>query len=141
MARSRGAVQLDSATAALGRKCSNPSCLQREGVAELRAAGRGGGGGGAAGGGAAFKRCGACKSVVYCSAHCQSTHWRDGHKKECAVLAAAWKQQQEEEAAAVAAALADGDRGGEDTDSAAATPSPEAAATVPISDSFLTELD
>ncbi|KAG2445917.1 hypothetical protein HXX76_000520 [Chlamydomonas incerta] len=147
VARSRGAVQLDSATAALGRKCSNPSCLQREGVAELRAAGRGGGGSGAGagGGGAAFKRCGACKSVVYCSAHCQSTHWRDGHKKECAALAAAWKAQQEAEAAAVAAALASGEDGEEGppavAPAAAPAPPPPPAAAGPIADSFLTELD
>ncbi|KAG2452482.1 hypothetical protein HYH02_002721 [Chlamydomonas schloesseri] len=142
VARSRGAVQLDSATAALGRKCCNPSCLQREGVAELRAAGRGGGAGGGAGGagaGAAFKRCGACKSVVYCSAHCQSTHWRDGHKKECAALAAAWKQQQEAEAAAVAAALAAGEDGedgaapGSATSAAPDSAPPSAPAAAPAS--------
>ncbi|KXZ55983.1 hypothetical protein GPECTOR_2g1535 [Gonium pectorale] len=116
VARSRAAVQLEGATAALGRKCSNPSCLQREGVAALQQ-----GGGGA---GAGFKRCGACKSVLYCSAHCQSTHWRDGHKKECAKLAEAWRQQQlqqqqqqQEEQPSVGSAAADtpsngGDSGG-----------------------------
>ncbi|GIL70094.1 hypothetical protein Vretifemale_934 [Volvox reticuliferus] len=99
VARSRGAVQLESATAAtMGRKCANPSCLQREGLLALQQRHhhhQPPGGAAAAG----FKRCGACKSVFYCSAHCQSTHWRDGHKKECPQLAEAWRRQQEQEQA------------------------------------------
>lgn len=81
-------ASLDSSTARnFGRKCSNPSCMIREGIAELK--------------GKAFKRCSACKSVFYCSEHCQRTHYRDGHKKECLKLAEALKalelRQREEE--------------------------------------------
>ncbi|GIL47670.1 hypothetical protein Vafri_4431 [Volvox africanus] len=101
VARTRGAVQLESATAAtMGRKCANPSCFQREGLLALQQRhhnhdhDHNQAGSAAAGG---FKRCGACKSVVYCSTHCQSTHWRDGHKKECPQLAEAWRRQQEQE--------------------------------------------
>ena len=69
---------LDSSTArSFGRKCSNPSCMIREGIAELK--------------GKAFKRCSACKSVFYCSEHCQRTHFRDVHRKECLALAASLK--------------------------------------------------
>ncbi|EFJ50695.1 hypothetical protein VOLCADRAFT_103774 [Volvox carteri f. nagariensis] len=101
VARSRGPVQLESATSAtMGRKCANPSCLQREGLLALRQRqqqqGTAGGGGGGNGNGV-FKRCGACKSAFYCSAHCQATHWRDGHKKECALLAEAWQRQLQEQ--------------------------------------------
>jgi hypothetical protein len=32
-----------------------------------------------------FLRCARCKLVWYCSAHCQRTHWRDGHSKACAL--------------------------------------------------------
>ncbi|CAJ2641100.1 unnamed protein product [Trifolium pratense] len=31
----------------------------------------------------ATARCAQCKSVRYCSAHCQTVHWRQGHKFEC----------------------------------------------------------
>lgn len=66
VARTRTPVQLDSATAAtMGRKCANPSCMQREGLLALKQQHLSGNGGGG------FKRCGACKSTFYCSAHCQ----------------------------------------------------------------------
>ncbi|GLI58996.1 hypothetical protein VaNZ11_000819 [Volvox africanus] len=102
VARSGAAVQLESATAVtMGRKCANPSCLQREGLLALQQRhhhnhnhNHNETGGPAAGG---FKRCGACKSVFYCSTHCQSTHWRDGHKKECSQLAEARRRQQEQQ--------------------------------------------
>ncbi len=78
VARSRAAVALAGATEALGRKCSNPSCLQREGLMALK----GGQGAGQGQGAGSFKRCGACKSVAYCSAHCQVGEgwrgWREG---------------------------------------------------------------
>jgi hypothetical protein len=32
-----------------------------------------------------FLRCGRCKKTLYCSQHCQRTHWRDGHKLACTV--------------------------------------------------------
>ena len=59
----KGVVALDSS--AKGRKCDNRTCLQHETAR------------------AKFKRCGGCKLAFYCSAHCQKTHWRDGHSKEC----------------------------------------------------------
>ncbi|GAU23687.1 hypothetical protein TSUD_304620 [Trifolium subterraneum] len=31
----------------------------------------------------ATARCAQCKSVRYCSTHCQTVHWRQGHKFEC----------------------------------------------------------
>ncbi|CAI8599164.1 unnamed protein product [Vicia faba] len=31
----------------------------------------------------ATARCAKCKSVRYCSTHCQTVHWRQGHKLEC----------------------------------------------------------
>ncbi|CAL5204609.1 unnamed protein product [Lathyrus oleraceus] len=31
----------------------------------------------------ATARCAKCKSVRYCSTHCQTVHWRQGHKFEC----------------------------------------------------------
>ncbi|PRW57503.1 putative splicing factor 3A subunit 1 isoform A [Chlorella sorokiniana] len=34
-------------------------------------------------------KCGACKTVAYCSKACQTQHWRAGHKHECAALKAA----------------------------------------------------
>ena len=54
-------------TAEGARRCSNPSCVERE---DTLAAGR-------------MLRCSRCKSAVYCSTHCQRTHWRDGHRGEC----------------------------------------------------------
>jgi hypothetical protein len=36
-----------------------------------------------------FLRCARCKAAWYCSAHCQRTHWRDGHSRACAEEAAA----------------------------------------------------
>jgi len=59
----------------LGRKCSNPTCLVREAVSPLP-----------------FKRCARCRATIYCSQHCQRTHWRDGHAKECG------KKKEEKEA-------------------------------------------
>ena len=59
----------------LGRKCSNPTCLVREAVSPLP-----------------FKRCARCRATFYCSQHCQRTHWRDGHAKECG------KKKEEKEA-------------------------------------------
>ena len=59
----KGVVALDSS--AKGRKCDNSTCLQHE-TAQAK-----------------FKRCGGCKLAFYCSAHCQKTHWRDGHSKKC----------------------------------------------------------
>lgn len=67
----RPEVTLESNTSAVGRKCDNPSCLNRWGL-----------------GGLEFKRCGACRQAFYCSQHCQRTHWRDGHKQECPKLQA-----------------------------------------------------
>ena len=49
------------------RRCSNPTCVEREDTI----AGR-------------MLRCSRCKEAVYCSSHCQRTHWRDGHKAKCA---------------------------------------------------------
>lgn len=63
VARNSVLVHPEGSTAVLlGRRCDNANCLQREGVAALASA---------AGGQGQFKRCGACKSVLYCSAHCQ----------------------------------------------------------------------
>ena len=59
----KGEVRLNSSSK--GRKCDNRTCLQHET------------------GNTKFKRCGSCKRTLYCSAHCQRTHWRDGHSKEC----------------------------------------------------------
>ena len=59
----KGEVRLDSSLK--GRKCDNRTCLQHEA------------------GNTKFKRCGGCKHTLYCSTHCQRTHWRDGHSKEC----------------------------------------------------------
>ena len=38
------------------------------------------------GGKLSLSRCGGCKSVSYCSAECQRTHWKKGHKQECAAM-------------------------------------------------------
>jgi hypothetical protein len=49
--------------------CGNPSCpLQKE-----------------AQGSAAepMKKCGKCRSVVYCSKECAEKHWKSGHKENC----------------------------------------------------------
>eukprot|EP00798_Chlamydomonas_sp_ICE-L_P028054 gene28054-31155_t len=62
-------VELESSSARVGRKCDNGNCLVREGLGVTQ-----------------FKRCGACRLVFYCSAHCQRTHWRDEHSKQCATL-------------------------------------------------------
>ena len=67
------------------RRCSNPSCVQREDTI----AGR-------------MLRCSRCKRAAYCSAHCQRTHWRDGHKGECKPPAEKEKEKEKEaEASAV----------------------------------------
>ena len=50
-----------------GRRCENKTCIQRE----------------TGDGNVVFKRCGRCKRVWYCSAHCQRTHWMNGHKEQC----------------------------------------------------------
>jgi len=63
------AAALPSSVDKLGEKCANPSCLTRSGAK-----------------GGQFMRCGSCKERRYCSQHCQRTHWRDGHSKECAEL-------------------------------------------------------
>ncbi|KAF5826034.1 hypothetical protein DUNSADRAFT_5295, partial [Dunaliella salina] len=68
VARNAGAA-LPSNVDKLGEKCANPSCLTRSGAK-----------------GGRFMRCGSCKERRYCSQHCQRTHWRDGHSKECAEL-------------------------------------------------------
>lgn len=70
--RSVEIVALHGSTAALGRKCSSPSCLAREGVD-----------------GGTFRRCGGCKRAFYCSRHCQQVHWKAGHREECKQL---WQQ-------------------------------------------------
>ncbi|PRW45639.1 hypothetical protein C2E21_5733 [Chlorella sorokiniana] len=36
-----------------------------------------------------LKKCSRCKAAAYCSRDCQVKHWREGHKQECARLAAA----------------------------------------------------
>ena len=56
------------ATADGSRKCSNPTCVARE---DTLAPGQ------------KMLRCSRCKSAFYCSTHCQRTHWRDGHRREC----------------------------------------------------------
>jgi len=61
VARDAGVVATSEAT----RRCSNPTCVEREDTIAGRMA-----------------RCGRCKLAAYCSAHCQRTHWRDGHKEE-----------------------------------------------------------
>eukprot|EP01011_Urceolus_sp_BLP5_P007001 TRINITY_DN7193_c0_g1_i1.p2 TRINITY_DN7193_c0_g1~~TRINITY_DN7193_c0_g1_i1.p2 ORF type:complete len:85 (+),score=34.04 TRINITY_DN7193_c0_g1_i1:223-477(+) len=33
-----------------------------------------------------FKRCTACRCVVYCSVECQRLHWGQAHKEECGAL-------------------------------------------------------
>ena len=35
-----------------------------------------------------LKKCSACKQAAYCSTQCQRQHWKNGHKTECALLAA-----------------------------------------------------
>ncbi|KAL4457994.1 hypothetical protein ABPG75_012859 [Micractinium tetrahymenae] len=35
-----------------------------------------------------LKKCGSCRAVGYCSWACQKKHWREGHRDECARLAA-----------------------------------------------------
>ncbi len=81
VARSSAKVLLPSSVEHLGRKCDNPTCLARAGTA-----------------GATFARCAACRRAWYCSTHCQRTHWRDGHNKQC--------KEWQAEAAAQAAASA-----------------------------------
>ncbi len=36
-----------------------------------------------------LKQCGGCRTVRYCGADCQRAHWREGHRVECKVMAAA----------------------------------------------------
>ena len=36
-----------------------------------------------------FRSCSRCRAVAYCGEPCHLTHWRAGHKRECAALAAA----------------------------------------------------
>ncbi|GAX74385.1 hypothetical protein CEUSTIGMA_g1833.t1 [Chlamydomonas eustigma] len=79
VARSSGVVSLESNTSRMGRKCDSNSCLNREGLGKDP-----------------FKRCGACKSVWYCSQHCQRTHFRDGHKAACHQLAEEWRKSERE---------------------------------------------
>eukprot|EP00873_Tetraselmis_striata_P019399 jgi/Tetstr1/439663/TSEL_028083.t2 len=74
--RTGGKVMLESNTELVGRKCDNPSCLVRDGL-----------------GGAVFKRCSACRQRFYCSQHCQRTHWRDAHQKECKQLKEATSEE------------------------------------------------
>lgn len=62
------------------RKCSNPTCVEREDTI----AGR-------------MLRCSRCKEALYCSGHCQRTHWRDGHKVKCKPAAAAEVEVEEDE--------------------------------------------
>jgi MYND finger len=35
-----------------------------------------------------LKNCGKCRQTRYCSRDCQLKHWKQGHKKKCAMLAA-----------------------------------------------------
>ena len=60
-----GTARDESFTFNMGRPCSNSSCVQRE-TEEAR-----------------FRRCARCRSVWYCSLHCQKTHWRQQHSREC----------------------------------------------------------
>ena len=62
----KGRVVLTSSAG--GQECSSPSCINREA------------------GTIKFKRCAGCKVAVYCSAHCQKTHWKSGHKAACKAL-------------------------------------------------------
>ncbi|KAL4440529.1 hypothetical protein ABPG75_003530 [Micractinium tetrahymenae] len=39
-----------------------------------------------------LKRCSRCRAVKYCSVSCQREAWRQGHRRECAALAAADEQ-------------------------------------------------
>ena len=41
------------------------------------------------GAGGATARCAKCKVIVYCSRECQVAAWKGGHKKLCALVAAA----------------------------------------------------
>ena len=46
-----------------------------------------------------LKKCAACRSVAYCSAGCQKSHWKQGHKADCKQLLRALEER---EAAAAA---------------------------------------
>ena len=69
VARNAKVQHLQSSTATIGPKCSSETCLVREGVGKTK-----------------FKRCGGCRQMWYCSTHCQVTHWRSSHGKECRQL-------------------------------------------------------
>mmetsp|Transcript_16985 Transcript_16985/g.30849 ORF Transcript_16985/g.30849 Transcript_16985/m.30849 type:complete len:179 (+) Transcript_16985:301-837(+) len=93
VARSGTQVLLSSSSAVqLGRKCSSDTCLSREGV-------------GVVAGAKPFSRCGGCRSVWYCSGHCQATHWKRGHRDKCKQLAAAYLAERQAENEAIAQAL------------------------------------
>ncbi len=55
------------------RVCGNPRCCNFGGESE---------------GALPLKQCGGCRAVRYCGADCQRAHWREGHRAECAALAA-----------------------------------------------------
>ena len=44
-----------------------------------------------------FKRCAGCRRVTYCSAECQTAHWKASHKHECRVWAAEGPVEEEEQ--------------------------------------------
>ena len=52
-----------------------------------------------------MKRCGQCKTAIYCDKECQKAHWTGGHKLVCAPPAAAAAPSPRPAAAAAAAAL------------------------------------
>ncbi len=65
-----------SRAAALPRlyMCGNPRCGNFDGDCEAALP---------------LKQCAGCRAVRYCGADCQRAHWREGHRAECKVLAAA----------------------------------------------------
>jgi hypothetical protein len=42
-----------------------------------------------------LKRCAKCKVPKYCSTECQVSHWKSGHKAECAKAVAEFKEAQD----------------------------------------------
>ncbi|PNH07813.1 hypothetical protein TSOC_005703 [Tetrabaena socialis] len=56
------------------RLCANPACGNLSGGCEAELG---------------LKMCSGCRTARYCEPGCQRTHWRAGHREECARLAAA----------------------------------------------------
>jgi hypothetical protein len=76
------AVRVSSRARARGlRACDGPGCTAKEAWPGQ------------------FKKCSRCKSVAYCGAEHHVAHWKAGHKRECAALAAAAAAEAEAEAA------------------------------------------